>query len=65
MAASLDQEAETADFRPPVARPIDESAQHRMPLLTPEMRVQLLANARHDVDHMPLVKFLNPVGIGI
>ncbi|MGE0282644.1 MAG: DUF2958 domain-containing protein [Rhizobiaceae bacterium] len=36
-----------------------------MPLLTPEQREQLLANGRQrDVDHVPVVKFFNPIGIG-
>lgn len=34
-----------------------------MILLTPELRDRLLANGRlRDVDHVPLVKFFNPVG---
>jgi hypothetical protein len=34
-----------------------------MILLTPELRDRLLANGRErDVDHMPVVKFFNPVG---
>lgn len=34
-----------------------------MMLLTPELRGRLLANGRlHDVDHVPVVKFFNPVG---
>jgi hypothetical protein len=44
---------------------MDETTQHPMPLLTPELRAQLLSNGRqNDVDHVPLVKFFNPVGIG-
>lgn len=36
-----------------------------MPLLTPEQREQLLANGRQSGrDHVPVVKFFNPVGIG-
>jgi hypothetical protein len=34
-----------------------------MILLTPELRDRLLANGRQrDVDHVPVVKFFNPVG---
>ena len=34
-----------------------------MILLTPELHERLLANGRlHDVDHVPVVKFFNPVG---
>ncbi len=34
-----------------------------MILLTPELRDRLLANGRlRDVDHVPVVKFFNPVG---
>lgn len=34
-----------------------------MILLTPELRDRLLANGRErDVDHIPVVKFFNPVG---
>jgi hypothetical protein len=34
-----------------------------MMLLTPELRDRLLANGRlRDVDHVPVVKFFNPVG---
>ncbi|WP_287958570.1 DUF2958 domain-containing protein [Filomicrobium sp.] len=37
-----------------------------MILLTPELRGQLLANGRRrDVDHMPVVKFFNPLGEGV
>jgi len=37
-----------------------------MILLTPELRTQLLANGRQrDVDHMPVVKFFNPLGEGV
>ncbi len=37
-----------------------------MILLTPELRERLLANARErDVDHVPVVKFFNPVGEGV
>lgn len=36
-----------------------------IPLLRPDQRDQLLANGcQHDVDHVPVVKFFNPVGIG-
>lgn len=38
-----------------------DTANTRMPLLTPEQREQLLANGRH---HVPVAKFFNPVGIG-
>ena len=39
--------------------------QTHMPLLTPELREQLLANGRQSGrDHVPVVKFFNPVGIG-
>jgi hypothetical protein len=42
-----------------------ETARNPIPLLTPEHREQLLANGRQrDVDHVPVVKFFNPVGIG-
>lgn len=42
-----------------------ETAQNPIPLLTPEQREQLLANGRQrDVDHVPVVKFFNPIGIG-
>ncbi len=34
-----------------------------MILLSPELQERLLANGRqHDVDHVPLVKFFNPLG---
>ncbi|MGY4305497.1 hypothetical protein ACVIJ6_002740 [Bradyrhizobium sp. USDA 4369] len=37
-----------------------------MILLTPELREQLLANGRdRDVDHVPVVKFFNPLGEGV
>lgn len=37
-----------------------------MILLTSEHREQLLANAeRRDVDHIPVVKFFNPLGAGV
>jgi hypothetical protein len=37
-----------------------------MILLTDELREQLLANGRqHDVDHVPVVKFFNPLGEGV
>jgi hypothetical protein len=36
-----------------------------MILLTDELRARLLANGRQrDVDHVPVVKFFNPVGAG-
>lgn len=36
-----------------------------MILLTPELRERLLANGRRsDLDHVPVVKFFNPLGIG-
>lgn len=45
--------------------PMDEFVQNPMSLLTPELREQLLANGRQpDVDHVPVVKFFNAVGIG-
>ena len=41
------------------------ASQTPMPLLTPEQREQLLANGRQSgLDHVPVVKFFNPVGIG-
>lgn len=37
-----------------------------MVLLTCDLRDRLLANGRHpDVDHIPVVKFFNPLGTGI
>lgn len=37
-----------------------------MILLTPVLREQLLANGREgDVDHIPVVKFFNPLGEGV
>lgn len=37
-----------------------------MILLTPDLRECLLANGRQrDVDHVPVVKFFNPLGAGI
>lgn len=37
-----------------------------MILLTAELREQLLANGRQrDVDHVPVVKFFNPLGEGV
>ncbi|MGY4752603.1 DUF2958 domain-containing protein [Pannonibacter sp. Q-1] len=37
-----------------------------MILLTPDLRVRLLANGRRrDVDHVPAVKFFNPLGEGV
>jgi hypothetical protein len=42
-----------------------DTTKTRMPLLTPEQREQLLANGRQSGrDHVPVVKFFNPVGIG-
>ncbi|MGE0586861.1 MAG: DUF2958 domain-containing protein [Flavobacteriaceae bacterium] len=42
-----------------------ETAENPMPLLTPDHREQLLANGRQSGrDHVPVVKFFNPVGIG-
>ena len=42
-----------------------ETATTPMPLLTPDQREQLLANGRQSGrDHVPVVKFFNPVGIG-
>lgn len=42
-----------------------ETAQNPMALLTPDQREQLLANGRQNGrDHVPVVKFFNPVGIG-
>jgi len=36
-----------------------------MNLLTPELRERLLANGRdRDVDHVPVIRFFNPVGAG-
>jgi len=37
-----------------------------MILLTPDLRKQLLANAcARDTDHVPVVKFFNPLGAGV
>ena len=37
-----------------------------MILLTDELRAQLLANGRgRDTDHVPVVKFFNPLGAGV
>jgi hypothetical protein len=37
-----------------------------MILLTPDLRDHLLANGQQpDVDHVPLVKFFNPLGAGV
>lgn len=42
-----------------------ETAIAPIPLLTPDQREQLLANGRQSGgDHVPVVKFFNPVGIG-
>ncbi|MCA1479844.1 DUF2958 domain-containing protein [Bradyrhizobium sp. NBAIM08] len=35
-----------------------------MILLTPGLRERLLANGRRGLDHVPVVKFFNPLGIG-
>ena len=44
---------------------MNETSQTPMPLLTSELREQLLANGRQGgLDHVPVVKFFNPVGIG-
>lgn len=37
-----------------------------MILLTPELRARLIANGQEDdVDHVPVVKFFNPLGEGV
>lgn len=42
-----------------------ETAANPMPLLTPNQRGQLLVNGRQrDRDHVPVVKFFNPIDIG-
>jgi hypothetical protein len=39
--------------------------ERRMILLTPDLRERLLANGRkRNVDHVPVVKFFNPLGAG-
>lgn len=44
---------------------MNEPSQTPIPLLTPDQRDQLLANGRQPGgDHVPVVKFFNPVGIG-
>lgn len=44
---------------------MNETSQTSMPLLTSDQREQLLANGRQSgLDHVPVVKFFNPVGIG-
>lgn len=44
---------------------MDASNHHPMPLLTAELRARLLVNGRQpDIDHIPVVKFFNPVGAG-
>jgi len=44
---------------------MNDTAESLMPLLTPEQREQLLANGRQSGrDHVPVVKFFNPIGIG-
>lgn len=41
-----------------------DTAKTRMPLLTADQREQFLADGRRsDRDHVPVVKFFNPVGI--
>lgn len=41
-----------------------DTANTRMPLLTADQREQFLANGRQsDRDHVPVVKFFNPIGI--
>jgi hypothetical protein len=47
------------------SRPMNESTQNPLALLTPALREHLLANGRlSGCDHLPVVKFFNPVGIG-
>lgn len=42
-----------------------DTAKTPMPLLTPDLRDQLRANGRQSGrDHVPVVKFFNPVCIG-
>jgi hypothetical protein len=42
-----------------------DTATTPLPLLTPDQRERLLANGRRPGrDHVPVVKFFNPVGIG-
>ena len=42
-----------------------ETVKNSLPLLTPSLRERLLANGRlSGFDHLPVVKFFNPVGIG-
>lgn len=44
---------------------MNEPSQTPIPLLTSDQRDQLLANGRQPGgDHVPVVKFFNPVGIG-
>ena len=44
---------------------MDETVRNSSPLLTPALRERLLANGRlSGFDHLPVVKFFNPVGIG-
>jgi hypothetical protein len=44
---------------------MNEPSQTPTPMLTPDQREQLLANGRQPGgDHVPVVKFFNPVGIG-
>ncbi len=44
---------------------MDETLRNPSPLLTPALRERLLANGRlSGFDHLPVVKFFNPVGIG-
>lgn len=45
---------------------LDTGANDGRSLLTPELRERLLANGRDaDTDHVPVVKFENPVGHGL
>jgi hypothetical protein len=44
---------------------MDETVPNSSALLTPALRERLLANGRlSGFDHLPVVKFFNPVGIG-
>ncbi|MBE0705079.1 MAG: DUF2958 domain-containing protein [Mesorhizobium sp.] len=44
---------------------MDETVRNSAALLTPALRERLLANGRlSGFDHLPVVKFFNPVGIG-
>lgn len=43
---------------------MDETVRNPSPLLTPALRERLLANGRlSGFDHLPVVKFFNPVGM--